>query len=617
MVNRRKLVSSIGCLALLGAATTSAMSVTVTTSAPSPAPVGTKVTFTAVASGTSTDSLWYRFRVKKQGGDYQIIRDFGPSNSLNWTASAHEGAYDMEVSARDLNTGGVGAATTLFLFNPVVTADNAIVSPTNNSLVFLYSAPACTTGQRMSAEFVGPDGIAHQTPYEDCTGQSMNFYLAGMLAHTAYQARHTLDTGSAFLISAEVSFTTLDLPANLYSDTILVPAQNSNTIPVPAATRFPGDARYRGPFAVPVPSAVPVSDGILLGSTLDAPAVAYDLAGNVLWYGPNDISIVTRTEMGGDIWGIVEVTGGVPSQQTVRKFDLTGMTLLETNAARVNEQLKAMGKRQISAFHHEARPLSDGSVAVLGDVEQILTDVQGPGPVDVVGDMIVVLDPDLNVTWTWDTFDNLDVSRMAVLGETCPGACAPTILAPTGNDWTHGNAIQETADGNLLYSSRHQDWLIKVAYNYGDGDGHIIWRMGKDGDFTINSTDPYPWFSHQHDGNFEISDPTKLLVFDDGNTRVVAHGGNSRGQMLQIDEQNRVATLMLNADLGVFSMAVGSAEQLRDGNYHFDAGFVAAANNTQNAYSFEVDGTGKIVYDARANAILYRTFRMTDMYTPN
>ena len=67
------------------------------------------------------------------------------------------------------------------------------------------------------------------------------------------------------------------------------------------------------------------------------------------------------------------------------------MTLLETNAARVNEQLLAMGKRQITAFHHEARPL-EWRLAVLGDVEQILTDVQGPGPVDVVGDMIVVLD---------------------------------------------------------------------------------------------------------------------------------------------------------------------------------------------------------------------------------
>ena len=92
------------------------------------------------------------------------------------------------------------------------------------------------------------------------------------------------------------------------------------------------------------------------------------------------------------------------------------------------------------------------------------------------------------------------------------------------NDWTHGNAIQLTPDGNLLYSSRHQDWLVKIAYGDGTGDGHVIWKMGKDGDFQINSNDPYPWFSHQHDANFTASGPTKLLVFDDGNSRVAALG---------------------------------------------------------------------------------------------
>ena len=161
------------------------------------------------------------------------------------------------------------------------------------------------------------------------------------------------------------------------------------------------------------------------------------------------------------------------------------------------------------------------------------------------------------------------------------------------------------------------DWLIKIAYNGGTGDGHIIYRLGKDGDFQISSSDPFPWFSHQHDSNFESSDPNRLLVFDDGNTRVVAAGtGNSRGQVLHVDEHNRIVTPLVNADLGVFSLAVGSAQALRDGNYHFDAGFVPE-NGTTDAYSFEVTPAGKIVYGAHQNTILYRTFRMTDMYTPN
>jgi len=234
--------------------------------------------------------------------------------------------------------------------------------------------------------------------------------------------------------------------------------------------------------------------------------------------------------------------------------------------------------------------------------------------------MVIVFDQNLNVVWTWDTFDHLDVTRRAVLGETClvNGGCAPYALANDANDWTHGNAVQQTPDGALLYSSRHQDWLIKIDYNNGEGDSHVIWRLGKDGDFQFLSSDTYPWFSHQHDGHFLFSSPSTLLVYDDGNTRVSQlNQGNSRGQVLELDEKNRTATLRVNADLGVYSLAVGSAQRLRDGDYHFDSGYVVQEDNSVVAYSSEVDESGAIVYDAEANTILYRSFRMTDMYTPD
>jgi arylsulfate sulfotransferase len=577
-----------GGFAALAAAQAETISVTVTPSAISPMPVGTMVTFSAAVSGANGNNLWYRFRVRRQGREYRIIRDYGPANTLDWTASDREGLYEMEVSARDLDSGSEASATALFQFESRVMRGTPVISPTANSLVFLYSAPPCAAGSRMRVQFQAAGGTPQSTPYKPCTpGFSMNIYLAGMLANTAYTAQYVLDTGFAFMSGPAVNFTTGGLPPKLYSDAVVVPSQN------------------------------PVSDPILLGSPQNASPVANDLAGNVLWYGPADVSFLTRAEPGGEFWGVVE-TQFDQSQQVVRKFDLTGMTLLETNAARVNEQLAALGKRPIGCFHHEARTIAQGRIAVLATVEQILTDVQGPGPVDVVGDVIVVLDQNLNVVWTWDAFDNLDTSRKAVLAETCPQAgCAELYLAQSGNDWTHGNALQETSDGNILYSTRNQDWLIKISYDGGTGDGHILWRMGVAGDFQINSSDPYPWFSHQHDANFEIGDATMLLVFDDGNTRVAQQGGNSRGQVLQVDERNRAVTPVLNADLGVYAGAVGSAQQLKDGDYHFDAGFVVESNNAVDSYSFEIDANNKIRYEAHQNVVLYRTFRMTDMYTPN
>lgn len=97
------------------------------------------------------------------------------------------------------------------------------------------------------------------------------------------------------------------------------------------------------------------------------------------------------------------------------------MTVLETNPARVNEQLRAMGKHEITAFHPEARPLPNGRIVTMGLEERMLADVEVPGTADVIGDRITVLDKDRNVVWTWNAFGNLDVTRKAVLGETCPG----------------------------------------------------------------------------------------------------------------------------------------------------------------------------------------------------
>jgi len=577
-------------LALLAATGANGMTVMVSPSVPSPTPVATLVTFTAsVPDAPAAANLWYRFRVRKEGGVYQLIRDYGPVNALDWTAVDHDGSYEVEVSARDLNSGEQAAGSLPFQFQSRVGVGQPVVSPTANSLVFLYSAPACDAGSRMRVQFQRAAGPVQYTPYQACSpGASMNFYLAGLLANTAYTAQHTVDTGSAFESGPEVSFTTGQLPSGLYSDTILVP----------------GDGGTSNPF--------------LLGGPLGGNPVANDLTGNVVWYGPVGITFLTHVEPGGVFWGIVEADGD-SSQQVVRKFDLAGMTLLETNAARVNEQLTAMGKRTITGFHHEAVPVAGGRLAVLAADEQILTGVQGPGPVDILGDMIIVFDQDLNVVWSWDSFDYLNVNRPAVLGETCPMAGCPAFyLAPMANDWTHGNSLQETADGNLLYSVRNQDWLVKISFDGGTGDGHVIWRLGIDGDFQMDSTGLFPWFSHQHDASFEPGNPSRLMVFDDGNTRVAQlRGGNSRGQVLQVDETNLVVTPVLNADLGVYASAVGSAQHLHDGNYHFDAGFVQEDNNVYDSYSIEVDASSQIRYEAHQNVILYRTFRLSDMYTPN
>ncbi len=290
--------------------------------------------------------------------------------------------------------------------------------------------------------------------------------------------------------------------------------------------------------------------------------------------------------------------------------------MLETTAGAVNEQLVALGAQPVTSLHHEARRLANGNILVLGSLERMTPGVQGGA--DVLGDAVIVLNPNLQVVWTWNAFDHLDVNRAAILGETCtnlaPG-CPPIHLASIANDWMHSNAADVGSDGNIIMSIRHQDWVIKIDYRNGAGTGAVLWRLGAGGDFTMNSSDPAPWFSHQHDTHWELGSTQYLSLFDNGNTRhfwnATAH---SRGQLLNIDETHHTVSQVLNLDLGIYSPAVGSAQLLMDGNViaaHYEAGDI---NGTPLSQSITFYPTG--IADLQSGSITYRSFRMKDMYRP-
>ncbi|HKF44345.1 MAG TPA: aryl-sulfate sulfotransferase [Thermoanaerobaculia bacterium] len=572
-----------------GAAAELSAATTVELSADPPGPsasVGTMVEWSARVDEAPSGNLWYRFRARAAGGAFRTIRDYGPLSTLDWT-SLDEGDYEIELSVREPGADVIGIAVSALRMQSRATAGVPVVTPTSNPLVFLFSAPPCGSGTAR-VQFQAASGASQSTPDKRCSsGSSLNFYLAGLQPRASYSAGLVVTGARGETPGPAVSFTTGSPAASV--STLIDPASGTLSSP----------------------------EGLLLQAPLHLRAVATDSAGSVLWYGPPDLTYLTRPAGDGTFYGILDATD--EAHDVVRRFDLAGMTVQETNVARVNEQLAAMGKRAISAFHHEARPLSGGRLLVLAAVEQILYDVQGPGAVDVIGDMVLVLDQDLQVAWSWDAFDHLDPYRKAVLGETCTTSqgCAVHYLAADANDWTHGNAVQETPDGALLYSTRHQDWLIKIDFRDGAGNGDILWRLGKDGDFTIDSEDPSPWFSHQHDAGFEAGSLTTIALFDNGNTRLNGlTTGSSRGQVLELDEGRRTAHLLLNATLGVRSLALGSAQRLAGGNYHWNAGviFDPASPVNPTALSFEVDPSGSIVGSVRALASVYRSFRLPDLY---
>jgi hypothetical protein len=369
-------------------------------------------------------------------------------------------------------------------------------------------------------------------------------------------------------------------------------------------------------------------------NTAPYPPMAFNLNGKPLWYYPG----ITTVPASGSYY-IRPIDGGTmmlhmndPTSPWVvnqfwREIDLAGNTLRQTTVARVNQQINPKGYVGCTSFSHDAIRLPNGHTLIICTQEKIYpSGTQGATkPVDILGNGIVDLDTNLQLAWYWSGYDHLDVNRKSSLNETLSAGngYAPVVLANISNDWLHCNSLNYIpATGDILLSARNQDWVIKINYKNGTGDGSILWRLGVDGDFTINSSDFYPWFTHQHDAEYELGGNTLLSVFDNGNLRVMQNPGtvqNSRGMALNIDETNMVATPVLSVDLGDWASAGGSAQLLDNGNYHFDKAVLGplASRYSQHPEIAPTSGTttGTINYELQDSTFSYRSYRMSSLYS--
>ena len=500
------------------------LSVSLTSGGPPVPLVGSPVIWTATASGHGTTPV-YQFSVEPSGGTSQVVRDFSPSNSFTWNPM-QEGTYNIQVTVKDSFSATTGeSASASYTAESRVVGTSAVISPMSNPLVALYSAPP-SAGSSMYVQFspLGPNPSWRNTAQLPIVpGESTNFLVAGMLPNTTYLMRHVLNDGT---VSAPLAFTTGSLPTNLTFPTF--------TVPQPPA---PGtDLTQDMVFHVGVG-----------GSAGTVDTVATDLQGNVEWYydpvANNFPSYATSLVPGGTVLLLGGAVGGAGGRHAAR--DRPGRRHPARDEHRCHQRRTG---RDGAALDHRLQPRRPAPAqrghGCPGQYSEDHQRQRHPHH-STTADMVLVLDQNFQVAWVWDAFNWLDTNRLPTLGEG-PG------------DWMHANSIAwSPADGDLIVSMRSQDWVIKIDYANGTGDGHVVWRLGQGGDFTINSSDPSPWFSHQHDVRY-INDTT-ILVFDDGNTRRATDpNADSRGQELVLNENTMKATLVVNADLGNYSLALGS-----------------------------------------------------------
>jgi hypothetical protein len=576
--------------------------ITLTPSEPAPQLVGEPITWTATLPNAPA-GLVYQFDVGSPGGPFHMVRDFSPDNHFTW-APMQEGNYRIRVTVKDgFDASDIQSAVVTDRVDSRVTGDEAAITPTANPLVALFSVPPGPKGT-VHVEFaVASDNPSWQSTNDrpSLPSRSTNFFVAGLLPDTTYEMRDVFSDGTT---SPSLLFTTGAIPATVKLPTFTVqqpPGPGSDSQQGLLFQQFGSEPTgFPNPFAT-------------------------DLSGNVVWYyNLAQAGLHGVLAMGADLvpGGTVLLTGAdsraaVPETQDVlREIDLAGDTIRETNLDAVNAQLTALGHDVICGFTHDVERLPNGQTAVIGLTERTVT-INGT-LTNYIGADVVVLDENFQVAWVWDSFDHLDVNRAPILGETVlpsartsdPEAAVPNLPAV---DWVHANAVGwSPADGNLTLSLRNQDWVIKIDYRGGVGDGHVIWRLGQGGDFTVNATDPSPWFSAQHDAHY-IDDHT-LILFDDGDTRQASDPtADSRGQVWTIDEQTMTATLVFNADLGNYSSALGSAQRLANGDYSFDSGRQGQAPNLF-AQTIEVRPDGSQAYVLEVNKSEYRSFRIRTLY---
>jgi len=451
---------------------------------------------------------------------------------------------------------------------------SSVISSTKNPLVARYAliAPA---GSTVSVQF-GPSTAYGRSTWAVAApagGGAVSILVAGMLAGTPYHMRAVVKLQNG----------TIQYDQDHVFETGMLPLG-----PLPTLT------------AITAPGQTP-SPGVELINIIEPQrmSVVTDLAGNIIWYYgdemdrswrgfafpikplPNSNMIASITNM---YMPSKPNQPPLPPQSVLREVNLAGETVQVAGKYRelwiitLNEYLAHLRTSKgtivrAKYYSHDFVSLPNGHTILIVQQSWLTKSVDGL-VIEILGDALIDLDANFVPVWVWSAFDWLDINR------------APYAYPP---DWTHCNAVMATPDGNLLLSSRHQSWVMKLDYARGAGSGKILWKLGFQGDFTLQlngapDPDMSHWFFCQHFPWILANDGqniTRLAVFDNGNDRVLPNGtypnpgkdspgAFSRALVLSINEPARTASIAWQFVPNLYNWWGGSVVQLPNGNIEVD-----------------------------------------------
>lgn len=495
------------------------------------------------------------------------------------------------------------------------------VYPTANPQVVEYSiylpAPGNVAIQFGPTTSYGLNTWQVATPSAD--GGQVNIYVAGMLGQTLYhmRAQVALNDGA----------------------TLNDPDHDQFASGAPLLT---GSPPATSPITI-TSSGTP-QPGIEMWNTIlpegDSQAFATDLKGNVLWtysYSGTYRDFIQGIQLlpNGNFLMVISYLSSLPQTvvnetpdtlNEIREVDLAGNTVSDLTMTALNQKLAAAGfhdsdgsNYQLKSFHHWVLPLPNGHMVLLASYPRSFTNLPGySGITAVLGDVLVDVDQNLNPDWVWSAFDHLDVQRHPM----------------NFPDWTHSNdVIYSGDDHNLLLSIRHQNWIVKIDFDDGQGSGNILWRLGYQGDFQLLDSNgdpdnnPADWFYAQHGMNFFTPNTTgvfRLGLMDNGNDRVFSTGqvfctttGSSQCYstvpVLEINEADMTAAPVTHytPPPAYYNYFGGNVESLENGD--MVANFCAAASGSI-VQEFDPTATNIVWQAITPNANQFRVQRLPSFY---
>ncbi|MGH7530652.1 MAG: arylsulfotransferase family protein [Gemmatimonadales bacterium] len=233
----------------------------------------------------------------------------------------------------------------------------------------------------------------------------------------------------------------------------------------------------------------------------------------------------------------------------------------------------------------------DGAFWILCDETRVM-DLSAEGGVSaarVTGTVVQHVGAGGELLFQWNPFDHFDITDLDLADR----------IGPTVN-WTHGNAFDFDADGNLLVSFRSLAEITKIDVR----TGAVVWRMGGlRNEFSFVNA-PVPAFARQHSAR--VPRGGELVLLDN-----LGDPAESRAERYLIDEATR--TVQLAQSYGAVPAVVteigGSVQPIGGGRTLVSFGTAGRVE--------EYDAAGRLVWRIEGNpGYVFRAQRIRSLYQP-